>query len=73
MEEIEDNLAQGASIRARQEWDANREEPGKILLKCEERLGQQKYMSRTIKRNGQGEIIETISGQDQVKKEMSKF
>ena len=71
-EDIEKHLAQCASVRARQEWDINVEGPGKILLKCKEKLGQQKYMSSTNKRNEQGEIIETITGQDQVEQKLLK-
>ena len=60
MEDIEEHLAQGACIRSRLPWDVNGEGPGKILLKCEEKLGHQKNMNSIIKRNGQGQIIETI-------------
>ena len=42
LEKIEEHLAKGTSVRARQEWDINGEGPGKILLKCEEKYGQQK-------------------------------
>jgi hypothetical protein len=51
-------------VRARQEWNINGAGPGKILLKCEERLGQQKYMSCIIeKKNSQGEITSTTKEQ----------
>ena len=50
LEEMEEHTAKGTSIRARLEWDINGEGPGKILLKFEERLGQQKYMSSIIKK-----------------------
>ena len=51
LEKIEEHLAKGASIRSKQEWDINAEGPGKILLKCENKYGQQKYMHSYIKRN----------------------
>ena len=45
LEKMEEHQAKGTSIRSRQEWDINAEGPGKILLKCEDKYGQQKYMS----------------------------
>ena len=45
LEKMEEHPAKGTSIRSRQEWDINAEGPGKILLKCEDKYGQQKYMS----------------------------
>ena len=47
-EKMEEHLAKGTSVRSRQEWDINGEGPGKILLKCEEKCGQQKYMQSII-------------------------
>ena len=43
LEKMEEHLAKGTSVRSRQEWDINGEGPGKILLKCEEKYGPQKY------------------------------
>ena len=51
LEKIEEHQAKGTSIRSRQEWDINAEGPGKILLKCENIYGQQKYMSSIVKKN----------------------
>ena len=51
LEKIEEHQAKGTSIRSRQEWDINAEGPGRILLKCEDRYGQQKYMSSVTKKN----------------------
>ena len=50
LEDIEEHFAKGTTVRARLKWDINGEGPCKILLKCEERLGQQKYMSCVIKK-----------------------
>ena len=51
LEKMEEHLAKGTSVRSRQEWDINGEGPGKILLKCEEKYGQQKYMQSIITKN----------------------
>ena len=51
LEKIEEHQAKGTLIRSRQEWDINAEGPGKILLKCEDKYGQQKYMSSIVKKN----------------------
>ena len=61
-EDLDEYIDQGTTVRARQEWDINGEGPGKILLKCEERLGQQKYMSCIVEKNSDGDIISTIKG-----------
>ena len=50
LEDIEEHLAKGTTIRSTLEWDMNGEGPGKILLKCEEILGKQKYMRSVIKK-----------------------
>ena len=63
LEKMEEHQAKGTSIRSRQEWDINAEGPGKILLKCEDRYGQQKYMSSIVKKNERGEVTEKITGQ----------
>ena len=63
----------GTSIRSKQEWDINAEGPGKILLKCENKYGQQKYMHSVIKRNERGEITEKITDQAKVQDETSKY
>ena len=47
---MEEHLAKGTSVRARQEWDITGEGPGKILLKCEGKYGQQKYMQYNYKK-----------------------
>ena len=73
LEKIEEHQAKGTSIRSRQEWDINAEGPGRILLKCEDRYGQQKYMSSVTKKNERGEIIEKITGQKKVQDETSKY
>ena len=73
LEDIEEHLAKGTTVRARLEWDINGEGLGKILLKCEERLGQKKYMSSVIKINNMGEITETIKSQDAVQKEITNY
>ena len=70
---MEEHQARGASVRSRQEWDINAEGPGKILLKCEDKYGQQKYMQSIIKRNEQGEIITKITGQKRVQEETAKY
>ena len=51
LEKMEEHLAKGTSVRSRQEWDINAEGPGKILLKCEDIYGQQKYMQSIITKN----------------------
>ena len=51
LEKMEEHLAKGTSVRSRQEWDINAEGPGKILLKCEDKYGQQKYMQSIITKN----------------------
>jgi len=61
LEKMEEHLAKGTSVRARQEWDINGEGPGKILLKCEEKYGQQKYMQSIIEKNDKGETIKNIT------------
>ena len=48
LEKMEEHLAKGTSVRSKQEWDINAEGPGKILLKCEDKYGQQKYMQSII-------------------------
>ena len=73
LEKIEEHQAKGTSIRSRQEWDINAEGPGKILLKCEDIYGQQKYMSNITKKNERGEIIEKITGQQKVQDETAKY
>ena len=73
LEKIEEHQAKGTSIRSRQEWDINAEGPGRILLKCEDRYGQQKYMSSVTKKNERGEIIEKITGQNKVQDETTKY
>ena len=73
MEKIEEHQARGALIRSRQEWDINAEGPGKILLKCEDKYGQQKYMQSIIKKNKRGEITTKITGQKQVQEENAKY
>ena len=50
-EKMEEHLSKGTSFRSRQEWDINGEGPGKILLKCEEKYGQRKYMQSIITKN----------------------
>ena len=50
LDKMEEHLAKGTSIRSKQEWDNNAEGPGKILLKCENKYGQQKYMHSIIKK-----------------------
>ena len=42
-DDVDEHLAQGATVRARQEWDVNGE--------GQERLGQQKYMSCIVEKN----------------------
>ena len=73
MEKIEEHQAKGASIRSRQEWDINAKGPGKILLKYEDKYGQQKYMQSIIKKNERGEITTKITGQKQVQEETAKY
>ena len=73
LEKIEEHQAKGTSIRSRQEWDINAEGPGKILLKCENIYGQQKYMSSIVKKNERGEITEKITGQQKVQEETAKY
>ena len=73
LEKMEEHQAKGASVRSRQEWDINAEGPGKILLKCEDKYGQQKYIQSNIKRNEQGEIITKITGQKQVQEKTAKY
>ena len=63
LENIEEHQVKGASVRSRQEWDINAEGLGKILLKCEDKYGQQKYMQSIVKKNERGEIITKIIGQ----------
>ena len=58
LEKMEEHQAKGTSIRSRQEWNINAEGPGKILLNCEDKYGQQKYMSGIIKKNKKGEVTE---------------
>ena len=70
---MEEHLAKGTSVRSRQEWDINAEGPGKILLKCEDKYGQQKYMQSIITKNERGEIINTVTGQKKVQEETAKF
>ena len=65
--------SKGALIRSRQEWDINAEGPGKILLKCEDKYGPQKYMQSIIKNNKRGEITTKITGQKQVQEEPAKY
>ena len=69
LEKIEEHQAKGTSIRSRQEWDINAEKPGKILLKCEDKYGQQKYMQSIVTKNEQGEITKRVTGQDKVQEE----
>ena len=73
LEKMEEHIAKGTSVRARQEWDINGEGPGKILLKYEEKYGQQKYMHSIIQKNYRGEIIDIIKGQQNVKEETENF
>ena len=73
LEKMEEHLAKGTSIRSRQEWDINAEGPGKILLKCEDRYGQQKYMSSITKKNERGEVTEKITGQQNIQDETTKY
>ena len=54
MEQLEEHLAKGTSIRSRQEWDINAEKTGKILLKCEDKYGQQKYMQSIVLKKTKG-------------------
>ena len=72
-DDLDEYTDQGTTVRARQEWDINGEGPGKILLKCEERLGQHKYMSCIVEKNLEGEIISTIKGQQQVQGKMADY
>ena len=51
LEKMEEYLAKGSSVQSRQEWDINAEGPGKTLLKCEDKYGQQKYMQSIITKN----------------------
>ena len=73
LDKMEEHLAKGASIRSIQEWDINAEGPGKILLKCENKYGQQKYMHSIVKRNERGKIMAKITGQKQVQEETTKY
>ena len=73
LEKLEEHLAKGTSIRSRQEWDINAEKPGKILLKCEDKYGQQKYMQSIVTKNERGEITKKITGQEKVQEETAKF
>ena len=68
---MEDHLAKGTLVRSRQEWNA--EGPEKILLKCEDKQGQQKYMQSIITKNKRGEIINTVTGQKKVQEEITKL
>ena len=72
-DDLEEYIDQGTTIRARQEQDMNGKGPGKILLKCEERLGQQKYMSSIVEKNLDGDIISTIKGQKEVEGKMADY
>ena len=55
LEKMEEHLAKGTSVWSRQEWDINGEGPGKILLKCEDKYGQQIYMQSIVTKNERGE------------------
>ena len=68
LEKMEEHLAKGTSVRSKQEWDINAEGPGRILLKCEEKYGQQKYMQSIITKNERGEITNTITAKKTFKK-----
>ena len=57
---MEEHLAIGASVRSRQKCDVNAEGPGKILLNCEDKYGQQKYMQSLITKNEREEITNKI-------------
>ena len=70
---MEEHLAKGTSVRSRQKWDINAENPGKILLKCEDKCGQQKYMQSIVTRNERGGITNKITGQERVQEETAKF
>ena len=70
---MEEHLAKGTSVWSRQEWDINKEGPGKVFIKCEEKYGHQKYMQSIITKNKRGEIINTITGQKNVHEETAKF
>ena len=70
---MEEHLAKGTSVRARQELDINGEWPGKILLKCEVKYGQQKYMQSIVTKNKRGEVTNTITGQKKLQEETAKF
>ena len=53
-DDVDEHLAQGATVRARQDWDVNGERSGEIFLKCDKRLGQQKYMSCIVENMSKG-------------------
>ena len=73
LEKMEEHQAKGALVRSRQESNINAEGPGRILLKCEDKYGQQKYIQSIIKKNEWSEIITKITGQKQVQEETAKF
>ena len=73
MDNIEEHKAQCTCTRARLPWDLNSEDPGKILLKCEKNLGQQKYMGTIIKKNENGQITDKIEGQEKVEHETKQI
>ena len=57
----------------RQEWDINAEGPGKILLKCEYKYGQQKYMQSIGTKNERGEITNKNNRAKNVQDETAGF